>query len=147
MNSTFIDGLTVVSANIFNLLAAAVFLARAGGFRHTEWLLGLFVVALGLPAALAVAANIIANRELWTILLPAFLFCYCALEFVLDYLLKLDFRKTRFLSVYLGVFYRASLAIIGYSFGVGREYGFLTLATYWAGLPAMWYSHSQVGHG
>jgi hypothetical protein len=147
MTPHFTDGLTVVLANIFNLLVIAVFLTRAAGLRRAEWSLGLLVAALGLPAVTASIANIVNNRELWTILLPAILFSYCALEFILDYVLKSNFRHTKFLAVYLAVFYLASFAMIGYSFGVSREYGFVTLVTYLISLLATWYSYSKVGHG
>ncbi|HTP12351.1 MAG TPA: hypothetical protein VMM37_01935, partial [Bacteroidota bacterium] len=71
----------------------------------------------------------------------------CLLEFLLDYVLKSAFRKSRFLPVYLGIFYLASLAMVGYSFGVSRQLGFVTLTTYLAGVLAAWYSYSKVGHG
>jgi xanthine/uracil/vitamin C permease (AzgA family) len=143
----FTDGLIVVAANIFNLLVTAVFLTRAAGLRRAEWFLGLLVAALALPAAAAFTVNVLNNRELWAIILPAILFSYCVLEFVLDYVLKSNFRHTRFLAVYLAVFYLASFAMIGYSFGVAKQYGFITLATYLAGLLAAWYSYLKAGHG
>ncbi len=39
------------------------------------------------------------------------------------------------------------VAMIGYSFLIGKTYGFVTLGTYFLGLFATWYSYSKVGHG
>jgi len=142
-----IDYGMVLLANVFNLLVVGVFLARAHRLRRLEWMLGLGVVLLALPASVAIIANMLEGREWWTIVLPLFFLSYCILEFVLDYVLKSDFRKTDFLYTYLALFYLAALALIGYSFGVQKLHGFITLGTYFLGLGAAWYSYRKVGHG
>lgn len=147
MNHVLLDQAMIVVANVFNLLVIAVFLTRAAGYRRTEWVLGLVIVALALPAGGAAIANGIERREWWTIVFPLFLLCYCVLELVVDYVLRKDFRTTWFLSVYLTVFYVAAIAMVGYSFGVHKKAGFLTLGTYLLGLLAAWYSYFKVRHG
>jgi hypothetical protein len=68
-------------------------------------------------------------------------------EFVLDYWLELDFRHSRLLGPYLLLYYLALMGMIGYSFQVGRVFGFVTLATYFLQLAATGYSYRKVGHG
>ena len=85
-----IDYGMVLLANVFNLLVVGVFLARAHRLRRLEWMLGLGVVLLALPASVAIIANMLEGREWWTIVLPLFFLSYCILEFVLDYVLKSD---------------------------------------------------------
>jgi cell division protein FtsW (lipid II flippase) len=147
MTPSVVDNGMVILANAFNLLVVGVFLARANKLRQLEWVLGLVIVLLALPTATAVIANVLAGREWWTCSLPSFLLSYCILEFLLDYVFKSDFRKTDFLYAYLTVFYLAALAMIGYSFGVQKLYGFITLGTYFLSLIAAWYSYTKVGHG
>jgi hypothetical protein len=147
MTPSVIDNGVVILANVFNLLVVALFFARANESRQLEWALGLAIVILALPTATAVVANILAKREWWTYVLPIFLLSYCVLEFLLDYVLKSDFRKTDFLYAYLTIFYLAALAMIGYSFGVRKLYGFITLGTYFLGLIASWYAYTRGGHG
>lgn len=147
MDHASIDQAMIVVGNVFNLLVVAVFLTRAAGFRRTEWVLGLMVVVLALPAGAAAIANIVERREWWTIAFPLFLFCYCVLELVVDYILRRNVRTTWFVSVYLVVFYVAAIAMVGYSFGVHKQAGFLTLSTYLLGLAAAWYSYFKVRHG
>jgi hypothetical protein len=147
MDARIVDGGMAVSANVFNLLAVAVFLCRASGLRRAEWTLGIAIVALALPLVLGVSANLIAKREWWTVVLPTILIIYCVVELLFDYLLTLDFRQTALLWPYLALFYLGAMAMIGYSFLVSRAYGFTTLITYFLGLLAAWYSYSRVGHG
>lgn len=147
MTRDLIDPAMVVVGNAFNILVIALFLARTARLRRAEWILGLAIVGLGLPAGAAALANIIEQREWWTIAFPLALLCYCVVELVADYLLRWDFRATRYLWAYLTLFYAAAIAMVGYSFGVHKQAGFLTLATYLLGLLAAWYSYSRVGHG
>jgi len=68
-------------------------------------------------------------------------------ELLLDYVLKLPFRKTWLLGPYLGIYYLAQFGMIGYAFLVGKAHGFVTLVTYFCSLFATWYSYSRVKHG
>ncbi|MCX6033751.1 MAG: hypothetical protein NTV38_02050 [Chloroflexi bacterium] len=72
---------------------------------------------------------------------------YDAVEFVLDYILKFDFRQSRWLGPYLGLYYLALLGMIGYTFAVGKLYGFVTLVTYFINLAATAWSYARVQHG
>lgn len=142
-----IDLLVFVVANLVNLLMIAIFLSRAQGRKGVERALGIVLMALAVPAALAAGLNLLGGRDWWTIVLPGLLVVFLALELVLDYILKLDFRRTRLLGPYLLLYYLALMGMIGYSFLVGKPYGFVTLVTYFLQLAATWYSYSKVGHG
>jgi formylglycine-generating enzyme required for sulfatase activity len=66
---------------------------------------------------------------------------------LLDYVLKLEFRQTRWLGPYLLIFYAAQWGMIGFGFMVDRGPGFITLLTYFLSLAATDYSYAKVGHG
>lgn len=136
-----------VIANLINLLLIGIFLSRPKGLKKVEHVLGLFVVAMILPVGLAIILNILGKREWWAIVLPAILILFLAVELLFDYILKLNFRKTKWLWPYLLLYYLAMMAMIGYSFLIGKPYGFITLGTYFLGLFATWYSYAKVGHG
>ncbi len=70
------------------------------------------------------------------------LILFFAIELLFDYILKLDFRNTALLWPYIVVYYLALMGMIGYSFSIGRPYGFITLGTYFLGLLATWYGHA-----
>ena len=147
MDTQLIDTVLVVSANLFNLLVTAIFFSRPLGLRRLEHWLGLINVALALPVGAAVVLNALARREWWTIVLPALLLAYLLLELLLDYILKLEFRKTRLLGPYLLLYYAAQMGMIGYAFLVSEPWGFVTLVTYFVCLGATAYSYRKVGHG
>jgi hypothetical protein len=102
---------------------------------------------LGIPLLALTVLNGLEGRPWWTFVLPGLLVLYDAVEFVLDHLLKFDFRHSRWLGPYLGLFYLALMGMIGYTFVLGKLFGFITLATYFVNLAATAYSYARVGHG
>ena len=139
-------GLFVI-ANFVNLAVALILVARARGMARTERDLGYAVVAMIAPVTLAIGFNIAAGRELWTIIMPALLLLFLVVELLFDHLLKLEFRTARLLGPYLLTYYVGLMAMIGYSFGIGELFGFVTLVTYFINLAATGYSYSRVKHG
>ena len=139
-------GLFII-ANLINLLLIGIFLSRPKGLKKVEHILGLFVVAMILPVGIAIILNILGKREWWTIVLAMILILFLKIELLFDYILKLNFRKTRLLWPYLFLYYLAMMAMIGYTFLISKPFGFVTLSTYFLGLFATWYSYSKVGHG
>jgi hypothetical protein len=138
-----IDLVVVVAANLFNLLMAAIFFTRPRGWKRFERAVGLILVVLALPLGAAAILNFLAHRAWWFVVLPLPLILHCAIELLLDYILKLDFRQTRWLGPYLGLFYLGQWGLIGYAFVVRPIYGFVTLATYFLCLGTTRYAHAK----
>ena len=138
-----IDLVVVVVANLFNLLMTSIFFTRPKGWKRFERVVGLVVVALALPLGAAAILNLLGNREWWFVVLPLPLILHCVVELFLDYILKLDFRKTRLLGPYLLLFYLGQMGLIGYAFVVAPAYGFITLVTYFLCLGATRYAHAK----
>jgi hypothetical protein len=65
-------------------------------------------------------------------------------ELLFDYILKLDFRYTGLGWLYFPIFYLGSYGMIGYAFLTGRQWGFITLSTYFISLFAAWYGRSDI---
>lgn len=141
-----IDKTIFTIANLVNLLLVALFLSRMKQLDKLEFTIGIIVVGMALPLSAIVIMNIIAKREWWTIVLPLILILYCLIELLFDYILKIDFRNTNLLWPYITVYYLALMGMIGYSFLIGKPYGFITLSTYFMNLMATWLAHSS-GHG
>ena len=147
MDFRIIDIGLFIIANLINLLLIGIFLSRPKGLKKVEQICGLIIVSMILPVGVAIILNILGKREWWTIFLPMILVLFLKIELFFDYILKLNFRKTRLLWPYLLLYYSASMAMIGYSFLIGKTYGFVILGTYFLSLFATWYSYSKVGHG
>ena len=137
------DLVAVVAANLFNLLMTAIFLTRPKGWKRFERVAGLAMVGMAVPLGAAVILNLLAKRGWWFVVLPLPLILHCIVELLLDYILKLDFRKTRLLGPYLALFYLGQMGLIGYAFIVEPAYGFATLATYFLVIrPSQWASET-----
>ena len=142
-----IDITVFIAANLVHLLCASIFLARIKKLEKIEYVLGIIIIALIIPTLAAAVLNFMNSREWWSYILPVPIILFFIVELVLDYILKLEFRNTNLLWPYLGIFYLGSMGMIGYSFLIGRVFGFVTLFTYFINLFASWYSYSKVGHG
>jgi hypothetical protein len=143
----FIDVSVFVIVNLTNLLLALMFLFRGGGKPKIGSTFGWAAVVLGIPLLAAAILNAAGARPWWTFILPGLLVLYEAVEFVLDFLLKFDFRHSGWLGPYLGLYYLALMGMIGFAFTLGKPYGFITLVTYFINLAATAWSFARVQHG
>jgi len=134
-------------ANLINLFLAVMFAARGRRDQRLEKGAGLAVVLSAFPLVAASVLNAVGHRSGWTWGLPLFMIAFCVVEYLLDYALKINFRNSRAVRPYLILFYLALLALIGYSFLLGKTYGYATLATYFLQLGATAYSYGRVKHG
>ncbi|MGD8466363.1 MAG: hypothetical protein PVI09_21100 [Anaerolineae bacterium] len=146
MSVQTIDLMVVLAANLFNLLMTAIFLTRPRGWKRFERIAGLLMVSLAVPLAAAAILNFVQGRRWWFVILPVPLILHCVVELLLDYILRLDFRRTRLLGPYLALFYLGQMGLIGYAFVAKPVYGFVTLATYFLCLGATRYAHAR-GYG
>jgi hypothetical protein len=147
INDRTVDLVVFLCANLFNLLITGIMLSRPFGLARLEYILGIIDLLLIIPLSVAVVLNFLAGRDWWTYVLPVVLIAFLIVELLLDYVLQIPFRETRLLWPYLALFYISAWMMIGYTFLVGKPYGFITLITYFISLGATAYSYSQVGHG
>jgi hypothetical protein len=141
------DFVLFLVANLVNLYLAGMFLARVKGRGGPATGLGLLALCLAVPVAAVGVLNLLGGREWWTVVLPGLYVLYALLHMTLDYILKLNFRGSQLLGPYLALYYLGLLGLVGYSFSMGKVYGFVTLGTYFVCLFATWYAYSRVGHG
>lgn len=142
-----LDLVIVLIANVLNLILSAIFLNRVFGQQRWEKLLGYGTVIMAVPLAVIAVLNL-ANGRSWAFwVLPLMMVIYLVIEFLLDYVLKLNFRQTALLGPYLLTYYLALFAMIGYTFLAGKTCGYITLVTYFINLGATFYSYKRVGHG
>ena len=141
-----IDLAVVVIANLINLALIGLFLSRPLGQPKIEYFLGLFLSAMILPLGALAVLNYRAGREWWAFALPLIMAAFLLLEFILEYLLGVNWRGTWLRGPMLLFYYLALMFMIGYAFLTGRVYGAITLVTYFMGLAATWYSYTRVGY-
>lgn len=142
-----IDLVVVIIANLMNVILSLIFLNRVFGRAEWEHGLGYGTLIMAFPLTIIALANLAGGRGWAFWILPLVVVVYLAVEFVLDYWLKFNFRQTAWLGPYLLVYYLALFAMIGYAFLAGKSYGFITLITYFINLAATFFSYARVGHG
>ena len=142
-----LDLVVVAFANLLNLILSLIFLNRVYGRAQWEHWLGYGTLVMAVPLAVIAVVNLAGGRSWAFWVLPLIMVVYLAIEFLLDYVLKLNFRHSALLGPYLLTFYLAEFAMIGYAFVAGKSYGFITLVTYFINLAATFYSYARAGHG
>ena len=147
MSYQVVNFCVIMIANLFNLSMIAIMLSRPKGWARFEHYLGLLSIFLMIPLGLCVIYYGINEAQWWIIVLPGLLIIFLLVELILDYILKLEFRQTRWLGSYLLLFYAAQWGMIGFGFLVGQIAGFITLLTYFLSLAATAFSYKKVGHG
>ena len=141
-----VDFAVFTLANLMNIIMVIIFVSRVSGVPRSS-IIGAIWVGFIVVLSIVVVLNVRGRREWWTIALPSLMIAFLVLELILDYFLKIDFRNTRLLGPYLLLYYAAILGMIGYTFQIGKIYGFITLLTYFMNQIATFYSYFQVGHG
>jgi len=138
-----VDLVVLLTANLYNLLLAAVFLARGRGLKGIERVTGLAAIGLTLPLVAAAVLDVLGGREWWRAALLLPLISFNLLELLLDYGLRLEFRRSKLVWPYISLYYLGLLAAMGYCFALGPLFGFVTLGTYFLNLATTRYGHTQ----
>ncbi len=139
-----IDSVMVLCALIFNGLIIIVFLARAQQFDRLESVTGYAVNLLLVPFTVLWALNLLSGRDVGRVItgVPILLFLVDDLWYRTLQRMKPKHHPTRWpvhLYLYLVLYLVGAMLLVGYAFFVSMFYGFLVLATYYAGLAAFGY--------
>lgn len=137
------DIIVLIVANLLNLVIAAVFWCRKKNYKKIEYALGLVCISMLAPLLFVWGFNIAVARDWWTFVLLVPICIYLIVEFIFDYLLKINFRNSRLLWFYLFFYYIGLWGLIGFAFMVNTTWGYITLATYFVNLAATWFAYSK----
>ena len=144
-NSVVLDLGIVVITNLINLLLVVVFWGRIAGQIRISNAAGVGTLILGIPLGILMIANFNLHREWWRVMLPLFMILFLFVEWMLDYVLKIEFRQTWIVGPYLLLYYLASMVMVGYAFMVKIPYGAITLITYFLQVGLGIYSRYKTG--
>jgi hypothetical protein len=83
---------------------------------------------------------LLAGQELWIIVCFGGIFLYMLMELLLDYVLKIEFRKKPSLHIpYIILEYIALFGLIGISFSVGKTWGYVVSISFWVLMASLIY--------
>jgi hypothetical protein len=136
----FADLLFVFTGVAFHLLIACIYIASKHGRFELVRRLGSAVIALALPVCIMIVHSLLAGRPLRIILYLAAILFYIGLELVLDFILKIEFRKKPAIHIpYIVIFYAACLGFIAVSFSLGSTWGYVVSFSFWILLASLIY--------
>ncbi len=117
------DLIGAITAVLIYVLIILVFVARLAGSQRTEHWLGLALVSMAMPLVyLLVIADGHARPVLYYIQL-SLMVVYLVVELVLDYVLKLEFRNVRWMTVaYAMIFFSGTGGMIGVASHAGKPW-------------------------
>ena len=145
------DLVFVLCAVVFNLLIVGIFIATKKERPELRKTLGMAFVSLGIPFAIVFIRYLVEGRGLRTMVPFGFVLLYIAVEVVLDYILKIDFRKKLITHVpYIVLEYIALFSLIGISFSINRVWGWMVSISFWAVIGSLiclyWGKGKQPAH-
>jgi hypothetical protein len=134
------DLVFVITAVAFNLLIAGIFIADKKQHPRLIRTLGMTWLLLAIPLAIVFIHNLLAGQELWIIVCFGGVFLYMLMELLLDYVLKIEFRKKPSLHIpYIILEYIALFGLIGISFSVDKTWGYVVSISFWMLMASLIY--------
>ena len=123
-----IDLIGAVTAAAFYISAIMVFLSRLRGKRHIEYWLGIFEISLSIPIIYLFIAALRAERPIIYFIQLGIMLLWLIVELFLDYILKIDFRKIRWMVIcYVVLFFGAAGGMIGIASNAGRGWSIASI--------------------
>jgi hypothetical protein len=134
------DLVFVLCAVAFNWLIIGVFIATKKVHPKLRAIFGATFVSLGIPFTTVFIHYLVEGRDLLTMVRFGFVLLYIAVELLLDYILKFDFRQKPISHVpYILLEYIALFSLIGISFSIDRTWGWIISISFWAVLGSLIY--------
>ena len=126
------DLIFVITAIAFNLIIAGIFIASKMEFPKVRQTLGVVWMLLTFPLAIVFINYLIEGRDLGILIRFGLVFLYNLIEFLLDYVLKFDFR-TKWIThaPYIILEYIALFSLIGIATNINRIWGWIVGVAFW----------------
>ncbi len=134
------DLIFVSCAVLFNWLIVGVLITTKRDCPRWRTRFGAAFVILGIPFTAIFVHYLLDGRDAKIMLMLAGILLYIAVEFMLDYVLKTDFRSKPLMHIpYIILEYVALFSLIGISFSIDRMCGWIVAISFWAVLGSLIY--------
>ena len=135
------DLVFVLAAVIFHLSIVGVYIAQKRGRDKLVRAFGSVTVLLGIPLLIVFGHYIASGEPSWKLVSFGFIFLYLLVEFLLDFVFKIEFRKKALPhALYIILFYIAIIGFIRMSFAVNNSWGYAVSVAFWILLGALIYN-------
>ncbi|MBC8335946.1 MAG: hypothetical protein ISR59_00005 [Anaerolineales bacterium] len=134
------DLLFVLSATIFNLLIAGIFIAQKQANPRLVRKFGVAWLLLAIPLTVVYIRYWALSKAAWIMIYFSFILFYMLVEWLLDYVFKYDFRTQKRTHIpYIILEYIALFGLLGISFAIDRIGGFIVTISFWVLLGCLIY--------
>jgi hypothetical protein len=149
MNGSMSDKLNLLGAStaiLIFVLCILIFIFRLAGQKSVEYGLGVAFLVTAVPLAyLLVTAGRFDRPALYYIQL-GLMITFILVEFLLDYLLKADFRHTSWITiVYVTLFFASTGGMIGVASLAGKTWSILTVVLFLITAILAFYQRAKTG--
>ena len=135
------DLILVSAAVLFHLSIVGVYIAEKKGRAKLVRAFGTVTLLLGIPLVGVFGHYIASGEPSWKLISFGFIFLYLLVEFLLDFVFKIEFRKKPLPhALYIILFYIAIIGFIRMSFAVNNYWGYAVSAAFWILLGALIYN-------
>jgi len=137
------DLLFVLAAVAFNLLIAALFIASKK--MHLKWMraFGTAWLLLAVPLAIVFVHDLREGKDAVILLAFGGVFLYMLVEWLLDYVFKIDFRSKWSRHIpYIVLEYVALFGLIGIAFSIDRVAGYIVSISFWILMASLIYLYA-----
>jgi hypothetical protein len=129
-----------------NIILTALFIARLYRRPKTEYILGVLFLFSFFPALFLLIKAHLFNRPFIYYLQLILLCLFIIVEFLLDYLLKIDFRKNKIITIpYVALSYAALGGMTGAASYAGMKWLILSAVTFLSVVFLSLYVHIKTG--
>jgi len=144
MQSTDLIG--AVTALAIYALTIAVFVARLADKTRLEQGLGIAVILLAVPLVyLLLAARARPRAPLYFVQLSLMLL-FLVVELLLDYVLRIDFRSVRWMTVvYVTLFFAGTGGMLGVAAHAGRSWSYASIAMFLSMAALAFFQRAKTG--
>jgi CubicO group peptidase (beta-lactamase class C family) len=134
------DLVFLFSALAFNLFLTILFIAQRNGWVRAVRGIGIVWLLLAIPLVFVFARYLAEGRGLAVLVLLALVLLYMLMEFLLDFVFKVEFRRSWKTHVpYIILEYIALFSLIRLAFNIHRTYGYAVSITFWILLAGLIY--------
>ena len=131
----------VVSATLFHLSIVGVYIAQKRGRDRWVKAFGTVTLLLALPLAVVFFHYLFTHEPTWKLVSFGFIFFYLLVEWLLDFVFKVEFRQKLLPHVlYIPLFYTAIIGFIRMTFAVSVIWGYVVSVCFWILLGALIYN-------
>ena len=134
------DLVFVLTAVAFNLLLAVLFVAQRNGWTRTVRVISVLWLLLSVPFAFVYTRYLVGGIGPETMVPLSFILLYMLVEFLLDYVFKVDFRRKWTAHIpYIVLEYIALFSLVWIAFSISQTWGYLVSITFWVLMASLIY--------